>query len=841
MIRLAWRLALRDLHGGIGGLLIVLLCLGVGVASIAGIGSLRAALNQGIAESSRGILGGDLALSTGLGPFPPSVPDWFTQHGARVTQTVDTRSILIAPSGRRLLAAARAVGPGWPLVGQVVSTPAGQFSNLARGPDGRPGLLLDPTAARSLGLYPGDLVTLGGIPFTYRGSILASPDSLSDSQLFGVKTFVAASALAGTPLVLPSGLVTFSLQVILPRGVSTPQIELAFRHSFPGEPWRLREAGDAAPNLTRFVDQAALFMTLLGLAALLVGGIGVANGVEAWLTARARGIATLRCLGASARLVSLIYGLQLLVLGVPGILLGLATGASAPVLVLPLLRGKLPLPSHIGLYPRPLLLAAMFGLLVGLVFALPPLRRAAAISGGALFRLAGLPVSVPLSWRALAAQALAVLALVALAVISVPQPSLALGFCAGAMLTLLLLRGIAALLMAALPHLPRPRDAAVALGLRRLYGPASSLPLMMLSAGAGLTVLVAVAEIRGNLLAEFTGALPSAAPSFYFIDIQPDDLPKFEAALYRTGAAHDLQTMPSLRARILAVAGTPVEQFQPPGQSDWPLRSDTGFTFAAAPPPGTVLAQGHWWPPDYLGPPLVSFDAGIGHDWGLKIGDILTVDVLGRKFDLRIANFRKIQWQSLQINFLMVGTPDPFAGAPYTLVATVKADPGREGDVLAAVTDALPGVTGIDVEEVLRAFAGLLGQIGTAVSVVGLIALLAGGLVLVSAIAAEREARIAEAVVLKTLGASRGQIRRAWLVEFAIAGGFAGLAAATLGTLAAAVTIREVFHTDWRFEPVTVAVTLLASVAFMMVFGFVSTAKALREPAATRLRLETGG
>jgi putative ABC transport system permease protein len=642
-------------------------------------------------------------------------------------------------------------------------------------------------------------------------------------------------------LVQPSGLVTFSLQVLLPPAASVHQVETAFHQAFPGGTWRLRESGDAAPDLTRFVNQAALFMILLGLAALLVGGIGVANGVEAWLTARARSIATLRCLGASARLVRLIYGLQLLVLGLPGILLGLITGAAIPELVLPLLRAKLPLPMHIGLYPKPLLLAGIFGLLVGLVFTLPPLRRAASISGGALFRLAGLPARVAFSWRALVVQGLAVLALIALAVVSVPQPLLALGFCAGAILTLLLLRGMALLLMLVLPRLPKPRDAALALGLRRLYGPASSLPLMLLSAGAGLTVLVAVAEIRGNLLDEFTGAVPAAAPSFYFIDIQPDDLPKFQAALAATGAAHDVQTMPSLRARILAVAGTPVEQFHPPGRSDWPLRNDIGFSYAATPPPGAVLAQGQWWPADYLGPPLVSFDSDIGHDWGLKIGDTLTVDVLGRNFDLRIANFRKIHWQSLQLNFLMVGTPDPFAGAPYTLVATVRADPGREGDLLAAVTNALPGVTGIDVGQVLHAFAGLLGEIGTAVSVVGLVALLAGGLVLVSATAAEREARIAEAVVLKTLGASRAQIRRAWLVEFAVAGGCAGLAAAIFGTLAAALTISEVFHTDWHFAPLIMIVTLLASVACMMIFGFVSTAQALREPAAARLRLETGG
>jgi putative ABC transport system permease protein len=363
---------------------------------------------------------------------------------------------------------------------------------------------------------------------------------------------------------------------------------------------------------------------------------------------------------------------------------------------------------------------------------------------------------------------------------------------------------------------------------------------MLLSAGAGLTVLVAVAEIRGNLIDEFTAALPAQAPSFYFLDIQPADLPTFQASLRGT-SAHDLQIMPSLRARILAVNGTPVEQFHPAEDTAWPLRTDIGFTFAATPPPATKLAAGQWWPQDYLGPPLVSLDSGIAKGWRVRVGDDITVNVLGRGFNLQIANLRDIDWQSLQLNFLLVGTPDPFAGAPHTLIATVKADPGREGDVLAAVTNALPGVTGIDVGQVLRALAGLLGEIGTAVSVVGLIALLAGALVLVSAIAAEREARIAEAVVLKTLGASQAQIRRAWLTEFAIAGGIAGLASAALGTLAAAITIREVFHTNWHFEFGIMAVTLLASIALMLALGYAATARALRQPAAPLLRMETGG
>jgi putative ABC transport system permease protein len=837
MMRLAARLALRDLRGGSRGLAIVMLCLAVGVAAIAGIGSLRAALDQGIAQNAATILGGDLELSTTQGPFPATVAAWFVAHGARVSQSVDTRSILVAPSGRRLLAAARAVGPGWPLLGAVSTAPAGQFAVLSRSPDG---LLLDPDAARSLHLHPGDKVSLGGLALTYDGSITASPDSLGDSQLFGVKAFVPLRAIAGTTLAFPSGLVSFDIQVLLPRGVSARAVARDFVRAFPATGWRLRSAQDAAPSLTNFVNQAALFMTLLGLAALVVGGIGVANGVEAWLTARARTIATMRCLGAPARLIAAVHLLQLTALGLPAILAGALLGALAPLAVLPLLRGKLPLPAHVGIYPAALAQSVAFGVLVALAFALPPLRRAAAISGAALFRSAGLPARAPFSAGAWAVQAVIAAALAALAYLSVPRAALAVGFCLVTVATLLLLRGLAWLLMRGLARLPAPRATALALGLRRLTGPASSLPLMMLSLGAGLTVLVAVAEIRSNILDEFTASLPAAAPSFYFIDIQPADLPTFQAVLAGTHAVQDVQTMPSLRARILAVAGVPVDKFHPPPASAWPLHSDIGFTFAATAPPHAVVAQGRWWPADYLGPPLVSFDQDIARQWHLGVGDTLTVDVLGRTFDLRIANLRRIRWQSLQLNFLLVGTPDPFAGAPATIIATVKTDPGREGDVLAAVTDRLPGVTGIDVRQILASLAGLLGEIGTAVSLVGLVALLSGLLVLVSAIAAEREARIAEAVVLKTLGANRGLIRRIWLVEFAVAGGVAGVTAALLGTLSAYLTIIYVFHTDWHFDVKILLLTLLGSVMFMIGFGFAATAAALRAPAAARLRLETG-
>ena len=838
LLRLAFRLARRELRGGVRGLRIVVACLALGVAVIGGVGTLRVATERGLAADGRKLLGGDLEIDSGSQRLPDAVRGWLTARGASLSDVLELRTLLVAPSGERTLVELKAVDPAWPLVGSVGTDPAMPIARALGEQNGQFGLLTSQVVLDRLGLHPGDTARLGRASFAVRTTLTAEPDALATPALFGPHVVIPIAGVPATGLIVPGSLVTYRLRLVLPAGVDPGGLADDLRAAFPNQGWRIRDPRAAAPAVAQFVRQTGLFMTLVGLTALLVGGIGVANGVRAWLEARARAIAILRCLGASARLMFAVALIQVLALALTGILLGLMAAAVLPPLAVWLLRDLLPVPPALGLYPRPLALAAAYGLLTALCFALLPLGRAARIPGAALFRDGMLPQRVRQAPVLLAATACLGAALVGLTIATSADRGFALWFCAGAIGTLALFRlgGVALVRLARLA--PRASAPWVRLGLANLYRPGTAAPMLLVSVGLGLSTLAAVALIEGNLRHQIAEQMPDNAPSFYFIDIQDSQMPRFEALVHATPGATDLRQVPALRARLVSVAGVPAEDVNATPDTRWALRGDRGLTYAATPPDGTHLVAGSWWPADYSGPPLVSFDAGLARGWGVHIGDVIRVNVMGRDIDLRVANLRDIAWRSLSLNFAMVASPGLLASAPHGHIATVRVPEAEQGKLLRAVTDALPNVTGIRVADILAALADLLDRVAAALAATGSLTLIAGGLVLIGAVAAGQRRRMREAVILKVLGASRVQIRAAWLVEFGVLGLAAGVIAALVGSVASWGVAHYIMETEWTFLPGTLAGTLLVCLATMLIFGYAGTAAALRTKAAPFLRNE---
>jgi putative ABC transport system permease protein len=477
-------------------------------------------------------------------------------------------------------------------------------------------------------------------------------------------------------------------------------------------------------------------------------------------------------------------------------------------------------------------------LLIALCFALWPLGRAGRIPGGALFREGLMPEATWPPSLLIVVNAAVGIALVGLAVVTATDRFFALYFCAGAGLTLALFQAAGMVVMWVARTAPGVRWPSVRLGVGNLCRPGAPTPLLLLSAGLGLSTLAAVALIQGNMQHQIEEQLPSNAPSFFFIDIQNDQLPRFEALVRDQPGVEAMHQVPSLRARIVAVKGVPVDQVVTTPETAWALRGDRGLTYAATPPEGTHLVAGSWWPSGYDGPPLVSFDADLAKGWHVDLGDVIRVNVLGRDIDLKIANFRDIAWQSLSINFFMVASPGLLSHAPHTHIATVRIADAGQGALLRAVTDALPNVTGIRVEDVLSAIAALLNQVAAALTITGALTLISGAFVLVGAVAAGQRRRVREAVILKTLGATRRQIRAAWLTEFGIIGAVAGLIAAAVGSAASFGIAHYIMHTDWIFLPVTLIYTLAGALALMLLFGYGGTAAAMRARPAPLLRNE---
>jgi putative ABC transport system permease protein len=835
---LALRLARRELRGSVRGLRIVVACLALGVAVIGAVGTLRVATERGLAADGRRLLGGDLEIDSGSQRLPEAARGWLIGRGARLSDIVELRTLLVATSGERTLVELKAVDSAWPLVGTVQTNPSLPVAGALAEQDGRFGLLTSQVVLDRLGLHPGETARLGSASFIVRAALTTEPDALATPALFGPHVVIPLAAVPATGLIVPGSLVTYRLRLRLPPSLDPAGFTADMRAAFPNQGWRIRDPRAAAPAVAQFVKQTGLFMTLVGLTSLLVGGIGVANGVRAWLEARARTIATLRCLGAPARLMFSVALIQVLVLSLAGILIGLVAAAALPPLAVWLLRDLLPVPPVLGLYPAPLVLAAVYGLLTALGFALLPLGRAARIPGGALFRDGLLPERVrPAPWL-LAATAGVGTALVGLTIATAADRGFALWFCAGALGTLALFRlgGSALVRLARLA--PRMRAPWVRLGLANLHRAGTAAPVLLVSVGLGLSTLAAVALIEGNLRDQVAEQMPANAPSFYFIDIQDSQLPRFEALVRATPGVTDLRQVPALRARIVSVAGVPADQVRATPDTRWALRGDRGLTYAAIPPEGTRIVAGHWWPPDYSGEPLVSFDVGLARGWGVRIGDVIRVNVLGRDIDLRVASLRDIAWRSLSLNFAMIASPGLLSSAPHGHIATVHVPQASQGTLLRTVTDTLPNVTGIRVADILAALADLLDRVAAALAATGSLTLLAGGLVLIGAVAAGQRRRTQQAVVLKVLGASRAQIRAAWLVEFGVLGLTAGLIAALVGSVASWGVAHYIMESDWTFLPGALAATLSVCLATMLIFGYAGTATALRAKAAPFLRNE---
>lgn len=837
---LSLRLARRELRGGLRGFGIFLACLALGVAAIASVGTVSGGVLDALRGDGRRLLGGDVDLRLAQRPASPEQLAWLRGRG-EVSTAIDMRAMAHAegPQGGRVLVELRGPDGRYPLYGDVGLEPAQDLSSALAKRGGVWGAVAEPALMRRLGIVPGDTLRIGELDYVLRAALTFEPDRAAKVVSFGPHVMVAQDSLAETGLIQPGSLLHYHYRLLLFEGQNSAGFRAAANRAFPEAGWRIRGPDEAAPGVTEFVERLALYLTLVGLTALLVGGLGVANAVKAYLEGRAPTIATLKCLGAPGALIFRVYMVQIMSLAALGIAIGLALGASLPFAAAGLLSGIFGWEVDMGLQPLALALAAAFGFLTALAFSLWPLARARWVPGANLFRDTVAPFPAP-PWRAergiLAAIVLSGTALAGLAIASAADPWLGLYFVLGAAGTLAAFRltGQAVIFLAR--RAPRPRHTGLRLALANLHRPGAPTGSVVASLGLGLTVLVAIALVEANLARQLRDDLPVNAPDFYFIDIQPYQIEDFAALVESLPGASDMRRVPMLRGRIAAVNGTPSEDLTIPPEIAWVFRGDRGLTWSAEPPDKSPLAAGEWWPPDYQGPPLVSLDAEVGRAMNIGPGDRLSINLLGREVEVEIANLRVIDWAQLSINFVMVFSPGLLEAAPQTYIATLRADAGAEDAIERAVTDRFANVSSIRVKDVLLMVTVMLGHVAAALRVAGAVALAAGILVLAGAVAAGHRRRIYDAVVLKVLGARRRDIARVFLVEYGILGGVTALIAAAIGSLAGFLILTKLMHMPFSFMPGPVIVTALGAVAIVAVFGFAGTWRALGQKAAPLLR-----
>jgi putative ABC transport system permease protein len=376
------------------------------------------------------------------------------------------------------------------------------------------------------------------------------------------------------------------------------------------------------------------------------------------------------------------------------------------------------------------------------------------------------------------------------------------------------------------------------MALANLHRPGSAVVGMVLSLGLGLSVLVTIALVEGNLADQFGRRLPHTAPAYFFIDVQPDQVEPLTRTVAETDPGAILETAPMVRGRMISIKGVPVETARIAPDVAWAARGDRGLSTAAVPPPGTRVVDGHWWPSDYAGPPLVSVDRAVARGFGLSVGDRVGLNVLGHEINAEVASLRDIDWSSLSMNFAFLVSPGALTGAPYTVIATLRASDGRDLAIEKAVTDRLPNVSAIRVKEALQTARAVIDQADLAVRAAAAVTLAAGAMVLAGAVMAGHRRRVWDSVMLKVLGASRAQIRRVYLIEFGLIGLVTGLTAAGVAQGASWALLTRVMKTDWVFLPGQTLATLGGCIAAALIAGYVGTWRALRVQAAPVLREE---
>ncbi len=840
---LALRLARRELRGGLKGFRIFLACLTLGVAAIAGVGSVSESLLTGLQRDGRILLGGDMDLRlTHVEATAEQLA--FLEARAAVSRVAEMRAMARgqAEDARRRLVELRAVDGLYPLFGAVETTltgdgPGDLAGALARR-DGHWGAIIDRSLLRRLEVGLGDLVHVGDIDYRITGILEREPDRTSRAFTLGPTFMVAQASLAETGLVQPGSLIRHHYRLRLDQGLTAADLRRALGEAFPEAGWRIRDTTQAAPGIGRFIDRLTLFLTLVGLTALLVGGVGVGNAVRSYLDGKTATIATLKCLGAPGRLIFQVYMAQILALALIGIAAGLILGMASTYAAAGILGDTLGWQAELGIYPVPLATAAAFGLLTAITFSLWPLARARRVPAASLFRDLITPATARVAKSTLPALLFFGGLLAALAVFTASNRWLALYFVVGSIGALLLFRLAALGIMALARRLPRPRRPGLRLAITNLYRPGAPTGSVVMSLGLGLTVLVAIALIEGNLSRQVRQSLPEEAPGFYFIDIQPDQVAAFNALVNGFPGVTELQRVPMLRGRIAAVNGVTPDKLNIPSDLEWVFRGDRGLTWAREQRADDRITAGDWWPADYDGPPLVSLHDEVARALNIGPGDKLTINILGRDVEVTIANLREIDWANLSINFVVVFSPGLLEQAPQSHIATVKADPATEDALEIAVTDRFVNVSSIRVKEALEQVGELLGQIAIAVRAIAAVALVAGVLVLAGAVAAGHHRRVYDAVVLKVLGATRRSLAQAFLLEYGLLGLVTAAIAAAIGSLAAYLVLTEIMRSDFVFLPDAVITTALLATAITVAFGFVGTWRALGQKAAPLLRNE---
>lgn len=838
------RVGLLDMRGDLRRFVLLVVTLAVGTALIAGVSSVGAVIDRAVLREAAQLMGGDVELSRADRGATADEMAVFSEFGA-VVETIDS-NLRARSDENDAFVDLSVVGAGYPLLGAIRSPqlPAGvAVTSFLAEQDGAHGALVSPLMLDQLGIGVGDDFDLGGASFVVRGVLNGLPDSQVRGFRLGLPTLITTAGfttVSDRTSPLP-GLGAWFRYKILLDGQSPDDAKAALVEQLAGTGWTVRTSREGLGEMVRYYDLFMRFLLIVGLGSLLIGGVSVWSGMNAYIGERSGVIAVLRSLGATTGRVFTHFFVQVTALALVGVSLGVVAGGAIAFLILPTIGDAVGIALAPTLDGRALLVAAGAGFITALAFAYLPLLQAQTIRPVELFRShrqALPPVdwrNVLVSWRSLPL-VLAGVAFFLLAYAMTGDAGLVALFAGAALLATIVFEGIIRVLQLALRRFPASPLPILRRALRAIAGSASATAAVVVSIGLALCMLVVIVVLQNNLRQEYLGASVFDAPTLVASDLFDDEVADLETMASEGGDISRLVVTPMLRATLSAINSTDIGHVRTTGpEASFLLGGEVPITFRSELPASSRLVAGQWWAPDYSGPGLVSLHQSLRNGLGVDIGDTLTFSAFGESFEARVANFRDYSWQG-GTDFLATFSPGLLEDYPSTLFAAVTAAPGRETDVERALIGALPDIRFITIGDTLKQVTQALSQLTLAVVLVGGLAVGNGLLVLIGSLAAGRRQRQADAVITKVLGATRRQLLGTDFVQFLILSLTAALPALGLGLGLGWLASMMLLNVQFSIDATLLALVLGAAILLTAILGCITILRAVSVRPARLLR-----
>ncbi len=834
-LKFSAQMAIRELRSGISGFRIFLICLVLGVGTITAVGTVKSGIEYAIGEKGSELLGGDAEAEFTYRLANTEELDWLKSISANMSEILEFRSMAnVIRDGQKetALTQIKAIDDKYPLIGDVQLSSGRALRDILRQPKSA---IMESDLVSRLGISIGDSFSLGLTEFILRDIIITSPDDAGANFGLGPRTILKTEDLKTSGLIAPGTLFSAKYRLMIAPSENFDTLKTLAKTKFENSGMRWRDSRNGAPGISEFVTRLSAFFIMVGLAGLIVGGVGIGSAVKSYLNRKIATIAVLRSLGATNFQIFMTYFIQLSILSLLGIALGLGLGASAPHILAPFLSVIIPIPIGIVFSLKPIYEAAIYGAIIATLFTLWPLSKCENIQTAALFREMNLlsyrlPRFKYLVWSL----GLLIILLLTSALFN-QNPKLTSWFALGFSVAVLALFLSARILMAIIKKLARFANGhpSTRWALASMGGTQEGTSNSLLAIGLGLTVLGIIGQVDGNLRTSINNDLPKVAPSYFVIDIQKSQIEEVRRTLNSYNGVTSFDEAPMLRGIITKINN---EQASEVAGDHWVIRGDRGITYFEELPGRFNLTEGRLWPKNYSGKTQISFAAEQAEELGIGLGDRITVNIMGKEITGEITSLRNVDFSTAGIGFVIAMNPSALKNAPHSFITTIYANTESENGIFNTLARKFPNITLIKVKGVIERVSDLLGSIATASSYGALTTLITGFLVLLGSAASGQSARSYDAAILKTLGATQKELIISYIIRFSFIGATAGCVAIFFAICGAWGITTYVLELSFQIIWPTVFLVITGGLVANLLAGLYFAIKSLKVSPAKFLR-----